>query len=211
MRLAHRWFLTPLAPAACRHFSDKGHGMGPPNLGHQITPNTLLPYAVALMEASRLPSPLVGGSVVALLDDLYCRPALLAARAPQLPTHLVRRMGHTHSAILALATDFAARALERIPPPSDSTIPTSLPLSPSELFRFCRAFYRVELFYRLFRDGAFADDVNRWFFWRQPAWENEQLGCVCRYLEAEVDRGLSAPFDERALYSPGYLRMWSDI
>jgi len=207
--LAHRWFLTPLAPPVCRRFSDKGHSMGPPNLGHQITPNTLLPYAVAVMEASRLPRPLAGASVLALLEDLYCRPAHLAARAPQLPTHLVRRMGHTHSAVQALATDFAARALKRIPPPRDRTIPARLlPLSPSELFRFCRAFYRVELFYRLFRDGAFADKVNPWFFWRQPAWENEQLGCVCRYLEAEVDRGLSAPFAGRRpfLLQATYLR-----
>ncbi|KAK4148372.1 hypothetical protein C8A00DRAFT_39076 [Chaetomidium leptoderma] len=189
MKLARRWFLTPLAPA-CRHFFNEGHGMGPSNIGRLITPNTLLPYAVALIDSSQLPRPLVGSSVIALLDDLYCRPARLAARAPQLPTSLVQRMGYTHSAILASATDFAALALERISL-RDGAISTSLPLSPSELFRFCRAFYRVELFYRLFRGGAFADDVNRWFFWRQPPWENEQLGCICCYLEAKLDQVLA--------------------
>jgi hypothetical protein len=141
MKLACRWFLAPLAPA-CRHFSNEGHGMGPSNISRQITPNTLLPYAVALADASQLPRPLASSSVIALLDDLYCRPARLAARAPQLPTGLVRRMSQTHSAILASATDFAALALERISF-VDGAVSTTLPLSPSELFRFCRAFYRV--------------------------------------------------------------------
>ncbi|KAK4032065.1 hypothetical protein C8A01DRAFT_20816, partial [Parachaetomium inaequale] len=171
----------------CRHFFNQSHGMGPSNIGRQITPNTLLPYAVALIDASQLPRPLVSSSVITLLDDLYCRPARLAARAPQPPTSLVRRMGHTHSAILASATDFAAFALERISL-RDGAISTSLPLSPSELFRICRAFYRVELFYTLFWGGAFADDVKGWFFWRHPPWENEQLGCICCYLEAELDQ-----------------------
>ena len=190
MKLARRWVLSPLAPA-CRHFSKEGHGMRPSNIGRQIAPNTLLPYAVALMDASQLPRPLVRSSIVALLDDLYCRPARLAARAPHLPTWQVQRMGDTHSAILASATDFAAFALERISL-RDGAISTSLPLSPSELFRFCRAFYRLELYYTLFRDGSFADDLNRLFFRRHPPWENEQIGCIYCYLDAKLDQGLSA-------------------
>ena len=81
-------------------------------------------------------------------------------------------------------------ALERISL-RNGAVSTGLPLSSPELFRFCRAFYRVELYYTLFRDDRFADDVNRWFFWRQPAWENEQLGCICSYLDAKLDQGLS--------------------
>jgi hypothetical protein len=188
MKLARRWLLAPLAPA-CRRFFNEGHGMGPSDIGGQIKPNTLLPYAVALVDASQLPRPLVGNSVNALLDDLYYRPARLAVRAPQLPTSLLRQMIYTHSAILASATDFAALALERISL-RDGAISTSLSLSPAELFRFCRAFYRVELFYTLFRGGALADHVNPWFFWRQPPWENDQLGCIYCYLDAKLDQGL---------------------
>ena len=187
---ARRCFLAPLSPAR-RHFSNEGRCMDPSNIGRQITPNTILPYAVALIEASQLPRPLFDHSVISLLNDLYYRPARLAARAAQLPNSLVRRMNHTHSVILASTTDFAALALERISR-KDGATSTTLPLSPAELFRFCRAFYRVELFYTLFRCGALADDATRWFFWRQPPWENEQLGCIYRYLEAKVDQGLPA-------------------
>ena len=128
MKLAHLRFPAPITPGF-RHFVNKSHSIWPSNFGNHITPNTLFPYAVALIDASQLPRPLSGSSVVALLDDLYCRPARLAARAPQMPTRLVR-MGHTHSVTLALATDFAARALGRISP-RDGGIPTSLSLSPS--------------------------------------------------------------------------------
>jgi hypothetical protein len=56
MKLAPRWFLAPHA-SAYRHFFNEGHGIEhrPSNLGRQIIPNTLLPYAIALIEASRLP------------------------------------------------------------------------------------------------------------------------------------------------------------
>ncbi|KAK3294506.1 uncharacterized protein B0H64DRAFT_443583 [Chaetomium fimeti] len=196
MRLARPCFLPPLAPA-CRHFFNGGHGMGPSNIAHQISPNTLLlPYAVALVEASQLPRPLADNPVINLLNDLYFRPARLAVRAQQLPTSLVRRMSDTHSAILASATDFAALALERISLDRNGATSTCLPLSPSEIFRFCRAFYRVELFYTLFRGRAFTDDANRWFFWRQPPWENEQLGLLANRNINAVDKDEQDFLDE---------------
>lgn len=65
--------------------------MGLSNTSRQITPNTLLPYAVALMDASQHPRPLVRSSVTALLGDLYCRPGRLAVRARHLPTTLYDR------------------------------------------------------------------------------------------------------------------------
>jgi hypothetical protein len=200
IKFARRCFLAPLTPAR-RHFSKEGHCMEPSNIGRQITPNTLLPYAVALIEASQLPRPLFDYSVISLLNDVYYQPARLAARAAQLPNSLVRRMSYTHSVILASTTDFAALALERISR-RDGATSTTLPLSPAELFRFCRAFYRVELFYTLFRCGALVDDVNHWFFWRQPPWENEQLGCIYRYLEAKVDQGLPAISKKRLPFIP---------
>jgi hypothetical protein len=93
----------------------------------------------------------------------------------------------------AMATGFAACAMKRISPrggSSKATSTTSVPLSPAEHFRFCRAFYRVELYYTLFRwRGGLADDVNRWFFSRHPPWENEQLACVYKYLGIRLDQG----------------------
>jgi hypothetical protein len=62
-------------------------------------------------------------------------------------------------------------------------------LSPTEYFRFCCAFYRVELFCTLFRSGAFEDDMNPWFFSRHAPWGNEQLGCVYEQLEARFAEG----------------------
>ena len=89
MRLASRTFLAP----ACWYPVSKGHGIRPTKTGPEITPDALLPDAVAVIEASQLPRPLVGSSVSALLDDLYCQPVRLASRASQLPTSLARRMG----------------------------------------------------------------------------------------------------------------------
>jgi hypothetical protein len=151
------------------------------------------------MEASRLPRPLVGSSVIALLDKLYSRPDRLAACVLQLPTGLVQQINYTYDTMDAMATDFAACALKRISP-RGRAISTSVLLSPAEHFRFCRAFYRVQLFYTLFRGGAFADDMNRWFFSRHPPWENEQLGCVYRYLGTRLDQG-SLAYAKRASIS----------
>ncbi|KAK3902172.1 hypothetical protein C8A05DRAFT_15727 [Staphylotrichum tortipilum] len=186
-KLDHLRFLLP-ALLACRHFYTsfkKSHGVKASILRRQITP-ALLPNAVALVEASRLPRPLAASSVVALLDDLHNRPASLAAWLPTIPTALVQKMGRTHDAIHALATGFATSALDCISPPSApaGTATEAAALSPLEYFRFCRAFYRVDLFYTLFRGGSFESDMNPWFFSRHSLWENEQLGCVYEYLEA---------------------------
>ena len=100
-------------------------------------------------------------------------------------------MSHTHEAIHALAIDFATSAMDLIPlRDAASTGPSAgIALSSLEYFRFCRAFYRVDLFYTLFRDRPFGYDMRARFFSRQPAWENEQLGCVYEYLEARFARG----------------------
>jgi hypothetical protein len=187
--------LRSLGPAvlACRHFYASfkaSHGIDAAILRRQI-PSSLLPYAVAVMEAARLPRPLLAVSVVSLLDELDSKPTHLAARLSTLPTSLLWKMGRTHDAIHAMASDFAARALKGI---SRRSASASTALSPSEWFRFRRAFYRVELFYSIFRDGAIETRVmtNPWFFARYSPWEIEQMGCVCEYLEARFAEGWSA-------------------
>jgi len=183
--LNHPRYLSP-ALLACRHFYTsfkESHGVQASILRRQITP-ALLPHAVAVMEASRLPRPLVDSSLLGLLDGLYRSPAHLAARVRALPTPVLLNMSRTHDAIHALATHFATSAQERI---SNGT--TSTALSPTEYFRFCRAFYRVELFYTIFRDGGFDDWMKPWFFSRHPPWENEQLASVYEYLEERFAQG----------------------
>jgi hypothetical protein len=109
------------------------------------------------------------------------------------PAGLVPQINHTYEMMDAMATGFAACALERISSGGEAgvgAISRSAPLSPAEHFRFCRAFYRVELYATLFRGCAFADHVNRWFFLRHPPWENEQLACVYNYLGTRLDQGL---------------------
>lgn len=153
-------------------------------LRHQITP-ALLPYAVAVTEASRLPRPLVASAVFGLLDELYRSPARLGARVSALPLPILRSMGRTHDVIQAFATGFATSAWQRISPSTTAAVL----LSPNEYFRFCRAFYRVELFFILFRDPGFEDNLNPWFLRRHHPWENEQLGSAYEYLEERFAQG----------------------
>ena len=131
------------------------------------------------MEASRLPRPRAARSIVDLLDELNRSPTRLAARVSVLSPPVLRSMGRTHDAIHALATGFATSAWQRISSPST----TSVVLSPTEYFRFCRAFYRVELFYTLFRDSNHEGHLNLLFFGRLHPRENEQLASVYEYLE----------------------------
>ncbi|KAK1775415.1 hypothetical protein QBC45DRAFT_422270 [Copromyces sp. CBS 386.78] len=178
--LDHLRFLTP-ALLACRHFHTsygESSGVEASILRRQVTP-ALLPYSVALAEASRLPRPLVASSVLGLLDELYSQPTLLSARVPTLPKTLLRNMSRTHDAMHALATDFATKAWTRISP---QTASASIVLSPTEYFRFCRAFYRAELFYTLCQTDH---ERAAWFFRKHPPWENEQIGCVYDYLQAK--------------------------
>lgn len=68
-------------------------------------------------------------------------------------------------------------------------LPGTHVLSSLEYYRFCRAFYRVELFYKLFRDSE--DNPREYFpsFARLPPWENEQICCVHDYLERRFAEG----------------------
>ncbi len=184
--LDHIRFLLPTL-LACRYFYTsfkESHGVEASILRRQITP-ALLPHAVTLMEASRLPRPLAASSVRGLLGELYGSPGSLAARVSALPLPVLRSMARTHDLIHALVTDFATSAWQGV---VASTI-ASVILSPGEYFRIHRAFYRVELFYTLFGNGVCKDGLMPWFLRRHHPWENEQLGAVYEYLEERFARG----------------------
>ncbi|KAK1483381.1 hypothetical protein CTAM01_13458 [Colletotrichum tamarilloi] len=155
----------------------------------------LLPYAVASLEASRLkPSPGDDSSIRALLDLLYDNPSQLVARTASISSEFLRSMSRKHDWVTTLALSYAAEA--RIHLSSDiAASPEAVDLSPSEYIRFCRAFYRVDLFYLLF--GAVGNfnglsGMGNLLFHRHPPWVNEQLGCVHDFIEDKFLEDLSA-------------------
>lgn len=160
-------------------------------LRRKIAPE-LLPYAVASLEASRLePSPGDESSIRSLLDLLYDEPSQLVATTASMHLELLRSMSRKHDWVTTLALSYAAGA--KIHLSSDiTTSPETIDLSPSEYSRFCRAFYRVDLFYVLF--GAVGNfnglsGTGNLLFHRHPPWENEQLGCVHDFVEAKFLEG----------------------
>ncbi|KAK1506470.1 uncharacterized protein CCOS01_16522 [Colletotrichum costaricense] len=145
----------------------------------------LLPYAVASLEASRLkPSPGDDGSIRALLDLLYDDPSQLVARTASIPSELLRSMLRKHDWVTTLAPSYAAEA--KIHLSSDiAASPEAVDLSPSEYIRFCRAFYRVDLFYLLF--GAVGNfnglsGTGNLLFHRHPSWVTNNLAAYMTSL-----------------------------
>ncbi|KAK3295314.1 uncharacterized protein B0H64DRAFT_144204 [Chaetomium fimeti] len=182
--------LRSLTPAllTCRHFYTsfkQYHGIEPAIVRNQVTP-ALLPYSVALLDASNWPRSLAGG----LLDTLYNEPAQLSARVSSMPVSTLQQMARSHELIRKLSTLFATEAWGHLSPGNRDD--DSISLSPTEDSRFCRTFYRLELFYRLFRtesgvlDPDFEERTKSWFFSRHPPWENEQIGCAHEFLEAKL-------------------------
>ncbi|KAI1180577.1 hypothetical protein F4777DRAFT_528505 [Nemania sp. FL0916] len=190
--------LRSLPPAllACRHFYasfKQYHGIEAAIFLRQVTP-ALVPYSVVFLEASRLPqSEESKNAVRGLLDTLHSQPSRLAAQLSTMSPSLIRRMAHTHDVIHHFATDFAASAWTELSrkPGSDCSSPrnTTISVSPSEYFRFCRAFYQLDLFHWLYRSDVAdpsAERANLWFFSKYSPWEMEQLGSVYDFLDEKL-------------------------
>ncbi|KAH9986481.1 hypothetical protein F4779DRAFT_611798 [Xylariaceae sp. FL0662B] len=185
----------PSSILTCRHFyiSFKEHPSIMYDLiQHQIGPQ-LLPYAVAILEASRIPSPPTDTSIQALLDALFNEPAKLLASLHLMPLSTLLKIGYTHDVIENLSADFSLDAWNLLSQ-DNPKIATNLVLSPAEYFRFQRAFYRIELFLRLFgsKQGKSSEispqnGYNKLLSQHSP-WENEQLGCVHDYLEKRISK-----------------------
>ncbi|KAI5457678.1 hypothetical protein BGZ63DRAFT_427714 [Mariannaea sp. PMI_226] len=184
-----RW-LTP-SLLSCRHLHSsfkESSGVQAEIIRRQI-PSPLLPYSIALAEAHRLPRPLAISSVHQLLDTLYHDPENLVARLQNIHLPLALKMGCTHDAIHDFVIDFAEDALGLLFPENQAAL-DQFTLSPTEYLRFCRAFYRTELFFVLFgtdppstESGAFSGSENELLFSRHSPWENEQIACVYDFLE----------------------------
>ncbi|KAK3302966.1 uncharacterized protein B0T15DRAFT_260036 [Chaetomium strumarium] len=159
---------------ACRHFYNsfvEFPGLEASVLRRQITP-ALVPYAIAAMDARRLPRDSEVDPVLNLLDQLYDQPATLADRLMTLRTPLLRELSDYHDTIRAVVTAFASFALERLLAQSAST---SVALLPTEYFCFCSSFYSLELFNIMLWQRNIVRNKDR-------PWENEQLACAYEQL-----------------------------
>lgn len=182
-------FLLP-SLLSCRHVYScfkENPGVAAEILQRQIPP-AIIPYSVAVLEASRL-SPRDETLVHELLETLYTQPSKFTERLRTMPVPLLTRMGHIHRVIHDLATDFASSAWTLLSKDQGSKVAGSLILSLSESHRFCRAFYWVELYFCLFRcrnSSAHVPFHEHRFFSNQPPWEKEQLASVLEFLELKL-------------------------
>lgn len=162
-------------------------------LEQQLTP-ALVPYAIAVLEASQL-NPRTGPLVLELLKTFIKEPSKLRSQFRTLPVPLLVKMGKLHDPIQSLATQFADHAWAHIINDQGSQTDRNICLSPTENYRFCRAFYKFELFCNLFRSTmptgfvSVSDEERRWFFAQYGPWENEQLASVHDFLELKFSEG----------------------
>lgn len=126
-----------------------------------------------------------------LLETLCTQPSKFTERLRTMPVPLLRRMGLIYGVIHDLTTDFASSAWTCLLKNEELELAGSLVLSPSEYLRFCRAFYRVELYLCLFRCRTRLTSVpfgEHHFFSNQPPWEKEQLISVLDFLELKLSK-----------------------
>ncbi|EHK16882.1 uncharacterized protein TRIVIDRAFT_206460 [Trichoderma virens Gv29-8] len=187
-------FLLPCL-LTCRHFYAcyrENPSVAADILQQQVT-LALVPYSIAVLEASHL-NPRTGVAVRELLKMLYTEPSRLANRLRTMPVPLFMKMGHMHDAIHDLASQYSSHAWTQISNGQPMQAFSGLSLSRTEYYRFCRAFYRVELYFSLFRNStssniaSFSDDDREWFFSQHAPWENEQLSGAHDFLELKISK-----------------------
>ncbi|CAG9975074.1 unnamed protein product [Clonostachys byssicola] len=195
--LGHVRALSPVR-LACRHFdvSFREHrtrvlrGL----LRTQIH-GDILPYAIAL----EIEKPALGSSALtSFIQTLYDRPQDICSRLGQLSVEKLYSISRTHEAIKTLATEFSQLAwFFALATPSQSgyALPGyALPqasISATENVRIFRAFYRVELFLRLYGQILPVSEVPRkdgpvWFYGQHNPWECQQNLAVYEFLDDTV-------------------------
>lgn len=150
----------------------------------------LLPYAIAL----EIEKPAIGSSALtSLIQTIYERPQEIRNRLGQLSVKKLYSISRTHEAIKPLATEFSQLAwLFALATPSRPGY--SLPeasISATENVRIFRAFYRVELFLRLYGQILPQSEVPRsdgpiWFYGQHNPWECHQILAVYEFLDDTV-------------------------
>ncbi|KAI0859073.1 hypothetical protein F4860DRAFT_526634 [Xylaria cubensis] len=185
-------FLLPCL-LTCRHFyySYKADPSSAIEILEQQVGPALLSYSIAVQEASSSPSPHVRLSTTELLETLRIKPSILINRLRDYPLIALVQLGHTHDLVEKYANGLARFAWGQAQYYRGRSRPDRFSLSPTEEFRFYRAFYRVQLYIRLFRDdNTQIDQQVDMFFSGHSPWENVQLACVYQYLDYRVSQVL---------------------
>ncbi|KAI1632894.1 hypothetical protein F4809DRAFT_56899 [Biscogniauxia mediterranea] len=181
----------PAAILTCRHFylSFREHA----NIKNEVLQNQvghqLLPYAVATLEAHRMPYP--RQSLLSILHH-EPEPAAMAASLRLMPLPSLLEIGQMHDIVQNLATDFSTDAWNLLDE-GDQTCRGELALSPAETLRLQRAFYIVELCLAFFKSedrltGNPQEIRLTRYLSKHSPWENEQLGCIHDYLEKRISQ-----------------------
>jgi hypothetical protein len=160
-------------------------------LRNQI-PSSLLPYALAAHHATEICSTDVE-SVKSFLNSLNSSlkgSSNLHDLNPDIDLSTALKIGRLHDVVHKLALYFADTTLQKLRP---SATPRAHHLSQREYGRVCRAFYRAEIYFRLFpkftQDKTLLltrEDRTRFFFGPYSPWVNEQLVCVHDFLERKI-------------------------
>lgn len=163
----------------------------------QHMPDSLLFYAITADAAACLRHPLSLPVIEAFFHDYFEDPRSfpLVAKPRTMSLTVAKRLEATHDAVGFLVTQYA-RGAWQANFPSNPAMGYDVDLSETEYFRLCRAFYRVETFYNVFRQDqhGMGSQVHRGhedvlFFSQHSPWEREQMACVHRFLEASFSQG----------------------
>lgn len=155
----------------------------------------LLPLAIANIETSH--RTYTDDTIQEVRDTyhlIFQDPASFVERFEKnksIPTSDLIQMGRIHRFIGKLVHDYSSAAWQKI---RGST--TAVVLSEAETLRFYRAFYHLELLFRLCKDNkminmdSFPSSRAALVFAKFTPWELEQLSCVYRHLrERAIDAG----------------------
>ncbi|OHF03668.1 hypothetical protein CORC01_00987 [Colletotrichum orchidophilum] len=163
---------------SCRLFHDAYTQR--PSLAKRIIrnqiPKQLLPHAIALTDARRV---VMSESTHKVFGFAHEDVDALTSHFQKFSLPQLMVMGRTYDLIVDFASDFAAKAwttttLRDIPSTKSSS--NHLLLSPKEWLRFCRCFYRIELYYGLLTDFGFGEENKRSVHMKQSTREIEVGG-----------------------------------
>jgi hypothetical protein len=182
------------AVVSCRHlyaaFQEWPSVAG--NIVHTFFDPELLPFAVAAQQVCTLPEPRTASAVRDFVDLLSHSDRAVLSNLRSMSLRSIYDMLDTEDAITDLAFDMAECAWQEMQ--FDVTYRTlgtlrAVGLSPAEAFRFVRAFYRTEIFFKAFKTSAHNPDPGvirqsqLWLVTSFAQFEIEQIACVHDYLE----------------------------
>jgi hypothetical protein len=148
---------------------------------NQVGPD-ILPEAVARLESSQLSSPRTMLAFVTFIAN-----HLTIRRIPPSTFSFAdaSAIAHFHNSVAYFATKCAKAILAK----KDSS-PTTPPTT-TEIARFCRAFYRFQIYNDLYSPFKYHQlvAIDHEFYTHYSPWENEQLACIVDFIIQEFAPG----------------------